>query len=90
MNPSAKLPVTFAKSEADLPHPQVPGIDLKPANRPPPFDVPYTEGLKVGYKWFDAEHKQPLFPFGYGLSYTTYAYSGSEGGCRRAHGELSP
>ena len=42
----------------------------------PPFDVPYTEGLKVGYKWFDAENKEPLFPFGFGLSYTTYAYSG--------------
>jgi beta-glucosidase len=75
VNPSAKLPVTFAKTEADLPHPQVPGIDLKPANRPPPFDVNYTEGLKVGYKWFEAEHKQPLFGFGYGLSYTTFAYS---------------
>ena len=75
VNPSAKLPVTFAKTDADLPHPQVPGIDLKPANRPPPFDVRYTEGLKVGYKWFEAEHKQPLFPFGYGLSYTTFAYS---------------
>jgi beta-glucosidase len=75
VNPSAKLPVTFARSDADLPHPQVPGIDLKPANRPPPFDVNYTEGLKVGYKWFEAEHKQPLFPFGHGLSYTTYAYS---------------
>ena len=75
VNPSAKLPVTFAKSDADLPHPQVPGIDLKPANRPPPFDVHYTEGLKVGYKWFEAEHKEPLFPFGYGLSYTTFAYS---------------
>jgi len=75
VNPSAKLPVTFAKSEADLPHPQVPGIDLTPANRPPPFDVSYTEGLKVGYKWFEAEHKRPLFPFGYGLSYTTFAYS---------------
>ena len=76
VNPSAKLPVTFARTEADLPHPQVPGIDLKPAYRPPPFDVPYTEGLKVGYKWFEAEHKQPLFAFGHGLSYTTFAYSG--------------
>src|ERR1019366_8752593 len=75
VNPSARLPVTFAKTDADLPHPQVPGIDLKAANRPPPFDVNYTEGLKVGYKWFEAEHKQPLFPFGYGLSYTTFAYS---------------
>jgi beta-glucosidase len=84
VNPSAKLPVTFAKTEADLPHPAVPGIDLKPANRPPPFDVPYTEGLKVGYKWFEAEHKQPLFPFGYGLSYTTFAYSAlkAEAGAR--------
>jgi beta-glucosidase len=76
VNPSAKLPVTFAASDADLPHPQVPGIELKPPNRPPPFDVNYTEGLKVGYKWFEAEHKQPLFPFGYGLSYTTFIYSG--------------
>ena len=76
VNPSAKLPVTFAKSDADLPHVQVPGIDLKPVNRrPPPFDVAYVEGLKVGYKWFEAEHKQPLFPFGHGLSYTTFGYS---------------
>ena len=75
VNPSAKLPVTFAKSDADLPHPRVPGIELKPAGRPPAFDVDYTEGLKVGYKWFEAEHKEPLFPFGYGLSYTTFAYS---------------
>ena len=83
VNPSGKLPVTFAKTEADLPHPIVPG--LKSAGkvesddrhqRVGPFDLQYTEGARVGYKWFESEHKQPLFPFGYGLSYTTYAYSG--------------
>ena len=82
VNPSGKLPATFAKSDADLPHPQVPGIHLmkmSPRGYPmvtEPFDVEYTEGLKAGYKWFDAEGKTPLFPFGHGLSYTTFAYSG--------------
>jgi beta-glucosidase len=70
VNPSAKLPVTFPKSEADLPHHAI------PETSPSPAEINYTEGLKVGYKWFDAEGKEPLFPFGFGLSYTTYAYSG--------------
>ena len=78
VNPSGKLPATFARTEQDLPHPQVPGSELlgKGQRRLPQFDINYTEGLKVGYKWFEAEHKQPLFSFGHGLSYTTYAYSG--------------
>jgi beta-glucosidase len=80
VNPSGKLPITFAKSEADLPHPELPGLDLArkavAANQSvPPFEVNYSEGAKVGYKWFDSEKKEPLFPFGYGLSYSTYAYA---------------
>jgi beta-glucosidase len=86
VNPSAKLPVTFPKREADLPYPQLPGssitaiapVVLGGAQRVPqplPFDIEYTEGLKVGYKWFEAEDKEPLFAFGHGLSYTHFSYS---------------
>ena len=90
VNPSGKLPITFPKSEADLPHPNIvkppresttnggPDEWKKIAAGLPAFQISYDEGLKVGYKWYDAEHKQVLFPFGYGLSYTTYNYSDLE------------
>jgi beta-glucosidase len=85
VNPSGKLPMTFPRSVADLPHPDLvtppPGAQGKEAvmrtgEAKPTFSVHYDEGVKVGYKWYDAEHKQVLFPFGYGLSYTSYRYSG--------------
>jgi beta-glucosidase len=88
VNPSGKLPNTFPKSEADLPHPMLvmpplasqkfpkSASPLQRAEGLPPFQVEYDEGLKVGYKWYDAEKKAVLFPFGFGLSYTSYDYSG--------------
>jgi beta-glucosidase len=78
VNPSGRLPLSFAKSDSELPHPEIAGIGLLPGGRGgmKPFDIDYSEGLKVGYKWFDAEDKAPLFAFGHGLSYTTFAYSG--------------
>ncbi len=85
VNPSGKLPNTFPKSDADLPHPTITkptAIHFDGASTPemwakglPPFPINYDEGLKVGYKWYDAEKKPVLFPFGYGLSYTTFGYS---------------
>jgi beta-glucosidase len=89
VNPSAKLPLTFPKSESDLPHPSI--VKPPPVSRAehygtdapkiessglPAFRTSYDEGLKVGYKWYDAENKPVLFPFGYGLSYTSFSYSG--------------
>jgi len=82
VNPSAKLPMTFPLSIDDLPHTTVtqpPKRDRGPETgavlTQPTFDVHYDEGLNVGYKWYDAEKKPVLFPFGFGLSYTSYGYS---------------
>ena len=85
VNFSAKLPITFAKSDADLPHARIFGMDYQPGNGGLPehwvaeekkvsFPADYSEGVRFGYKWFDSEGKQPLFPFGFGLSYTRYTY----------------
>jgi beta-glucosidase len=77
VNPSGKLAITFPKSEQDLPHPVIPAAPgFGPGANNMKYEVRYDEGSKVGYKWYEAEHKQPLFAFGFGLSYTTYAYSG--------------
>jgi beta-glucosidase len=86
VNPSGKLPVTFAATEADLPHPQVTGLTPRTGNNGADasaapnqarnFPVDYNvEGMAVGYRWFQEKNKQPLFPFGFGLSYTRFVYS---------------
>ena len=86
VNFTGKLPLTFPNTEADLPNPEIRGKHLKMVGTKdpitgkkswglPPFDVPYAEGAQVGYKWYDATGKAPLFAFGYGLSYTLYSYS---------------
>jgi beta-glucosidase len=69
VNFSGKLPVTFPQSLADVP--------ANTAARWPGQNgqVQYSEGLQVGYRWYDAQNKAPLFPFGFGLSYTTFSYA---------------
>lgn len=93
VNPSGKLAATFPRSAAQLPRPVMPQpprserhISFFFGKPPPSFNVRYTEGLKVGYKWFDAQHETPLFPFGYGLSYSTFVYSDLS--VRRLGGQL--
>jgi beta-glucosidase len=67
-NPSGKLPVSFPKKWEDSPaYGHYPGENLK---------VDYAEGIYVGYRYFDTKNVEPQFPFGFGLSYTTFEYSG--------------
>ena len=66
-NPSGKLPVSLPKKFEDSPAASnYPGQNLK---------VNYAEGLYVGYRYYDTKNVDPAFPFGFGLSYTTFEYS---------------
>jgi beta-glucosidase len=70
VNPSGHLPVTFPTSLSEVPAStpaQFPGLN---------GTVQYSEGIDVGYRWYDTQHLTPLFPFGFGLSYTRFAFSG--------------
>ncbi len=69
VNPSGKLPVTFPRTEEQVPAStpaQYPGVNGV---------ATYSEKLQVGYRWYDAQHQEPLFPFGFGLSYTSFRIS---------------
>ncbi len=91
VNPSAKLPITFPLRDADMPQPTVvkppPAPQLSvfarlatlsgaPAEQRPPVQLYSNQGMLVGYKWYEAKRKAVLFPFGFGLSYTQFHYSG--------------
>lgn len=72
-NPAGRLPFTWAKRMEDYPatdpaHPErsAKGVDGK---------TTFSEGVDIGYRWFDKQKIEPLFPFGFGLSYTTFTYS---------------
>jgi beta-glucosidase len=69
VNPAAKLTLTIPRTASEVPtaeKEQWPGVNGKST---------YTEKLNVGYRWYDSTHTQPLFPFGFGLSYTTFQLS---------------
>ncbi len=69
VNPSGHLPITFPASLSQVPAStaaQWPGVN---------GTVQYSEGLDIGYRWYDANNVTPLFPFGFGMSYTTFSFS---------------
>ena len=89
VNPSGHLPITFPARAEQAPRPapvdyaRITGLEAQatadPANadkyQPPIFPIHYVEGQNVGYRWYELKGEKPLFPFGYGLSYTSFAYS---------------
>lgn len=81
-NPSGKLSMTFPKSENETPAhtpEQYPGVN---------GNVAYSEGLQVGYRWYDAQKVEPLFPFGFGLSYTTFSLGNLKAPAKVRPGEI--
>ena len=85
VNPSGRLPVTFPRSEAQLPRPKLDGLDMIEPNfvgtgaPGQKLEVDYDiEGSDIGYRWYARQGEMPLFPLGHGLSYTTFAHEGLE------------
>jgi beta-glucosidase len=75
-HPTLVLPPPESQPQRPAPGADISSFMAMMAKGLPPFQTYYDEKLKVGYKWYDAEKKPVLFPFGFGLSYTSYAYSG--------------
>ena len=72
VNPSGRLPITFPESLDQHPRPVLPGIETPWRT---PVTIKYDEGAEIGYRWFAKKGLKPMFPFGFGLSYTIFDYS---------------
>jgi beta-glucosidase len=71
VNPSGRLPITFPADLAQTPRPELPGMGTAWGT---PVTVHYNEGAEIGYRWFAKTGARPLYAFGHGLGYTTFAY----------------
>jgi len=85
VNPSGHLPVTWPLGLEQLPLPTLPGSDVPRANAEVrktfgfqadrmPFKIRYPEGSGIGYRWFERTKWKPMYPFGFGLSYSSFRY----------------
>jgi beta-glucosidase len=72
VNPSGRLPVTFPADLGQTPRPELPGLGTPWGTA---TTIHYDEGAEIGYRWFARQGEEPLFAFGHGLGYTTFAYS---------------
>lgn len=75
-HPTLVMPPPESQPQRPAPGADISAFMAQMAKGLPAFQTTYDEKLLVGYKWYDAQKKDVLFPFGFGLSYTTYAYSG--------------
>lgn len=86
-NPSGRLPITFPATDDQAPRPEPAGLaELRARDaalaagqegvRIAPFPADYVEGANVGYRWYEMAGRSPLFPFGFGLSYTSFEHAG--------------
>ncbi|USI73406.1 beta-glucosidase [Sphingomonas morindae] len=86
VNPSGRLPITFPAAASQAPRPTPPGRGAvagdDAASNPGTgggtaaiFEARYPEGADAGYRWYARQHAKPLFPFGFGMSYTRFTYS---------------
>jgi beta-glucosidase len=88
--PGGRLPVSWPRNASQLPRPEIPGAGLAAIGLPPrgepAQDVDYDiEGADVGYRWYQRKHLDPLFPFGYGLTYTHFDYGDFEAHLKDGH-----
>jgi beta-glucosidase len=72
VNPCGRLPITFPAGLAQTPRPDLPGLGTPWGT---PVTIDYAEGADIGYRWFARQGETPLYAFGHGLSYTTFAYA---------------
>jgi len=71
VNPSGRLPITFPEDLDQTPRPELPGLGTPWGTA---VTIEYNEGAEVGYRWFANKSLEPMYAFGHGLSYTTFAY----------------